>query len=103
MNDPLILGIIIGLVTMVILFSGIPVAFGLGLVSFIVLWLTKGWLAVAFLCEKLFNGLEDFTLVSIPMFVLMGASVAASRAGADLYEAFARWFHRLPGNLVAAN
>ncbi|MCD6074573.1 MAG: C4-dicarboxylate transporter [Rhodospirillales bacterium] len=103
MNDPLILGIVIGLVTMVILFSGIPVAFGLGLVAFIVLWLSKGWLAVAFLCEKLFNGLEDFTLVSIPMFVLMGASVAASRAGADLYEAFARWFHRLPGNLVAAN
>jgi len=103
MNDPLVLGIIIGLITMVILFSGIPVAFGLGLVAFVVLWISKGWLAVAFLCEKLFNGLEDFTLVSIPMFVLMGAAVAASRAGADLYEAFARWFHRLPGNLVAAN
>jgi tripartite ATP-independent transporter DctM subunit len=37
------------------------------------------------------------------MFVLMGAAVASSRAGGDLYEAFARWLHRLPGSLVAAN
>ena len=101
--DPLILGAIIAMITLIVLFSGIPVAFGLGLVAIGGLWLMKGWGKVEFISEKLFNGLEDFTLISIPMFVLMGAAVANSRAGADLYEAFARWFHRLPGNLVAAN
>ncbi|MBI4183332.1 MAG: TRAP transporter large permease [Proteobacteria bacterium] len=101
--DPLALGALIGGVTLVVLFSGVPVAFGLGLVSIGVLWIAKGWLAVAFISEKLFNGLDDFTLISIPMFVLMGAAVASSRAGGDLYEALARWFHRLPGSLVAAN
>jgi hypothetical protein len=101
--NPLTLGLIIGVVTLLVLFSGTPVAFALGLVAIGVLWIVKGWGAVDFLSEKLFNGLEDFTLVSIPMFVLMGAAVASSRAGADLYEAFARWFHRLPGSLVASN
>jgi len=101
--DPLVLGSIIGVVTLAVLFTGVPVAFGLGLVAISVLGIAKGWDAVAFISEKLFNGLEDFTLVSIPMFVLMGAAVASSRAGSDLYEAFARWFHRLPGSLVAAN
>ncbi len=101
--SPLTLGLIIGIVTLIILFSGTPVAFALGLVAIGVLWIVKGWGAVAFLSEKLFNGLEDFTLVSIPMFVLMGAAVASSRAGADLYEAFARWFHRVPGSLVVSN
>jgi C4-dicarboxylate transporter DctM subunit len=101
--SPLTLGPVIGVVTLFVLFSGMPVAFALGLVSLGVLWLAKGWGAVSFLSEKLFNGLEDFTLVSIPMFVLMGAAVASSRAGADLYEAFARWFHRIPGSLVASN
>jgi tripartite ATP-independent transporter DctM subunit len=101
--NPLTLGLVIGVVTLLVLFSGTPVAFALGLVAIGVLWIVKGWGAVSFLSEKLFNGLEDFTLVSIPMFVLMGAAVASSRAGADLYEAFARWFHRLPGSLVASN
>jgi tripartite ATP-independent transporter DctM subunit len=101
--SPLTLGLIIGIVTLLVLFSGTPVAFALGLVAIGVLWIAKGWGAVSFLSEKLFNGLEDFTLVSIPMFVLMGAAVASSRAGADLYEAFARWFHRVPGSLVVSN
>jgi tripartite ATP-independent transporter DctM subunit len=101
--SPLTLGLVIGVVTLLVLFSGMPVAFALGLVAIGVLWIVKGWGAVAFLSEKLFNGLEDFTLVSIPMFVLMGAAVASSRAGADLYEAFARWMHRLPGSLVVSN
>jgi C4-dicarboxylate transporter, DctM subunit len=101
--DPLALAAVIGAVTLCVLFTGVPVAFGLGLVAIGGLWIGRGWGAVAFICDKLFYGLEDFTLVSIPMFVLMGAAIASSRAGSDLYEALARWLHRMPGSLVAAN
>lgn len=97
------IGALIGIVTVIVLFSGMPVAFGLGVVSVGFLAIFRGVDSVAFLTEKLFQGLEDFTLVSIPMFVLMGAAVASSRAGSDLYEALARWFHRLPGSLVVSN
>jgi len=37
------------------------------------------------------------------MFVIMGAAVASSRAGSDLYEALSRWLHRVPGSLVISN
>ncbi|MEO8544310.1 MAG: TRAP transporter large permease subunit, partial [Burkholderiaceae bacterium] len=42
-------------------------------------------------------------LGSLPMFVIMGAAVASSRAGSDLYEALARWLHWIPGSLVISN
>ncbi|MCL6609775.1 MAG: TRAP transporter large permease subunit, partial [Geminicoccaceae bacterium] len=101
--SPLALGLLIGLVTILVLATGTPVAFALGLVAIGFLLAVEGPIALANLADTLFAGLNDFTLVSIPMFVLMGAAVAASRAGADLYEALARWLWRVPGNLVVAN
>ncbi|MEL6314199.1 MAG: TRAP transporter large permease [Pseudomonadota bacterium] len=37
------------------------------------------------------------------MFIIMGASIASTRAGADLYEALERWLTRVPGGLVVSN
>jgi tripartite ATP-independent transporter DctM subunit len=53
--------------------------------------------------ETFWSGLNDFTLVSIPMFVMMGAAIGSSPAGKDLYEALDRWLYRLPGGLVISN
>ena len=44
--------------------------------------------------ETFYAGLNDFTLVSIPMFVMMGAAIGSSPAGKDLYEALDRWLYR---------
>jgi hypothetical protein len=44
--------------------------------------------------EILFGKLNNFALLSIPMFIIMGASIASTRAGADLYEALERWLTR---------
>jgi tripartite ATP-independent transporter DctM subunit len=62
-----------------------------------------GFNSINFVPETFFGGLNDFTLVSLPMFIIMGAAVASSRAGSDLYEALARWLHRIPGSLVVSN
>ena len=35
--------------------------------------------------------------------ILMGAAVASSPAGKDLYEALDRWLYRVPGGLVLSN
>ena len=53
--------------------------------------------------EILFGKLDNFALLSIPMFIIMGASIASTRAGADLYEALERWLTRVPGGLVVSN
>ena len=83
--------------------TGLPIAFGLGAVALLFMVVFDGWNSVHFLPETMFAGLNDFTLVSLPMFVIMGAAVASSRAGSDLYEALARWLHRVPGSLVISN
>ena len=87
--DPLVLGLIVATVTIPVLFSGLSVAVGLLIVS-------GGFLIV-------FGKLDNFALLSIPMLIIMGAWIASTRAGADLYEALERWLTRVPGGLVISN
>jgi C4-dicarboxylate transporter, DctM subunit len=89
--------------TILVLATGLPIAFGLGAVALLFMVIFDGWDSVHFIPETIFGGLSDFTLVSLPMFIIMGAAVASSRAGSDLYEALARWLHRVPGSLVISN
>ncbi len=96
-------GLIVLAVTLVVLLSGAPVAFGLGLLSIVFIAIFQGFGALHVVAETYFGGLNDFTLVSIPMFVMMGAAIGSSPAGKDLYEALDRWLYRLPGGLVIAN
>ncbi|MGE0658573.1 MAG: TRAP transporter large permease [Reyranellaceae bacterium] len=101
--SPLAIGALIGIATLCVLGTGIPIAFGLGIVAVVFMIAFEGLNSLNFLAETLFSGLNDFTLVSIPMFVIMGAAVASSRAGSDLYEVLARWLNRVPGSLVISN
>ncbi len=96
-------GAIVIACTLLLLFSGVPVAFGLGAISIVFLLIFQGFDALRVVAETFWSGLDDFTLVSIPMFVMMGAAIGSSPAGKDLYEALDRWLYRLPGGLVISN
>lgn len=99
----LAIGMLIFVATILVLATGLPIAFGLGAVALLFMVIFDGWGSIHFIPETIFGGLSDFTLVSLPMFIIMGAAVASSRAGSDLYEALARWLHRVPGSLVISN
>jgi len=101
--SPLEIGALVGVVTIVVLSSGIPIAFGLGIVALGFLVVFDGWGSLDIIADTFFAGIAEFALVSIPMFVLMGAAVASSPAGKDLYEALDRWLHRVPGGLIISN
>ena len=101
--DPLVLGLLVAATTIFILFSGISVANGLLVVSAIFLLAFDGFRSLELIPEVLFGKLDNFALLSIPMFILMGAAIASTRAGADLYEALDRWLTRVPGGLVVSN
>ncbi|MGZ2260028.1 TRAP transporter large permease [Roseobacter sp. A03A-229] len=101
--DPLTLGTLLGVITILVLFSGISVAIGLLLVSAAFLFIFDGLRSLELIPEVLFGKLDSFALLSIPMFIIMGASIASTRAGADLYEALERWLTRVPGGLVVSN
>ena len=101
--SPAVIGLLIFVVTVAALATGMPIAFALGAVALLFMVAFDGWNSVNFMPETIFAGLSDFTLVSLPMFIIMGAAVASSRAGSDLYEALSRWLHRVPGSLVISN
>jgi tripartite ATP-independent transporter DctM subunit len=96
-------GAIVLVATLLMLVSGVPVAFGLGAVSIVFLLIFQGIDSMHVVAETFYNGLDEFTLVAIPMFVMMGAAIGSSPAGKDLYEALDRWLYRLPGGLVLSN
>ncbi len=100
---PLEIGLLVLLGLFVLLATGMPIAFALGAVSIGTLLLTDGSRSLLTLGETFFGGLASFGLVSIPMFILMGAAVASSPAGKDLYAALDRWLNRVPGGLVLSN
>ncbi len=101
--SPLVTGVLIGIVTIVVLLSGVPVAVGLGVVAMSFLLIFEGPSSLTIMAELFFGKLDDFTLLAIPMFIVMGAAIAASQAGADLYEALDRWLSKIPGGLVISN
>jgi tripartite ATP-independent transporter DctM subunit len=101
--SPAIEGSIVLITTILVLLSGIPVAFGLGAIAVVFLVAFQGFDALHVVAETYWSGLDEFTLVAIPMFVMMGAAIGSSPAGKDLYEALDRWLYRLPGGLVVSN
>jgi len=88
--SPLMLSVWIMVATFAVLATGIPIAFGLALVSTVFFLAIEGFGRVPLVAEQFFNGLQDFGIVTIPMFLLMGIAVAASPAGKDLYSALDR-------------
>lgn len=101
--DPLTLGALVAFATIIVLFSGVSVAIGLLIVSAGFLIVFDGMRSLELMPEIFFGKLDNFALLSIPMFIIMGASIASTRAGADLYEALERWLTRVPGGLVISN
>ena len=101
--SPLELGLLVAIVLIIVLLSGAPVAFSLGIVALGFLLVIEGPGSLDVIAETFFGGLNEFALLSIPMFILMGAAIASSRAGSDLYEALERWFYRVPGGLLISN
>ena len=73
--DPLILGALVGTSTILILFSGISVGIGLLVVSALFIMIFDGAPSLALIPEIFFGKLDSFALLSIPMFIIMGASI----------------------------
>jgi tripartite ATP-independent transporter DctM subunit len=101
--DPLSTGAVAAGIALVVLLSGMPITFALGVASLMIMYLFMDPFQLAMVAENLYEGVNDFGLLSIPLFIFMGMIVAVSKAGADLYECFHKWLHRIPGGLGISN
>ncbi|HEU4494725.1 MAG TPA: TRAP transporter large permease subunit, partial [Rubrobacteraceae bacterium] len=99
----LTIGAIVGLILLLTLAIGIPVAFALGLTAMISIVLFLRPEEFAFFADFVFASLNDFGLLAIPLFVLMGAVFGHSKASQDLLEAAHVWIGRLPGGLAMSS
>ncbi len=88
---------------LLILALGVPIAFALLFVALTALYLTGGgWDALSLISGTYWSSVATFTLTSVPMFMFMGAIVAASGMGARLYAALATILDGIPGGLAVA-
>ena len=97
------IGLAIVVITLAVLFSGLPIAWGLILVAVGFMLVFEGPGSLANLPVLMIDELASFALLTIPLFVLLGAAIGSSAAGRDIYESLHRWLARLPGGLVIAN
>ncbi|MGB8337696.1 MAG: TRAP transporter large permease [Burkholderiales bacterium] len=97
------IGLLYGATTFLFLFSGMPIAFAVGSVALIFMFIFMPASNIAIVADTIYSELDNFTLLTIPLFILMGAAIGKSRAGADLYSSLNRWLNRVPGGLGLAN
>ena len=76
------LAAVLGAVTLLVLFSGVPIAFGLTAVAVGFLVVFQGTASLNQLAITFMGELSSFALLTIPLFVLLGAAIRVSRAGA---------------------
>ena len=97
------IGILFVAIALILLLSGMPVAFALGAVSVAFMLVFMPSANIGDLAETIYQGMDNFTLLAIPLFILMGDAVGKTGAAADLYESAYRWLYKLPGGLGIAN
>ena len=97
------IGSLYAVATFVFLFSGMPIAFAVGSVALVFMFLFMPAVQIEIVAETIYSELNSFTLLTIPLFVLMGAAIGKSRAGSDLYNSLNSWLYKVPGGLGLAN
>src|SRR5579864_1432252 len=97
------IGISYGLATLLVMFSGMPIAFALGAVAVVFMGIYMPAASLDTVTQNVYEEMASITLLSIPLFILKGAAIGRSRAGQDLYLAIHAWLHRIPGGLGVAN
>src|SRR3982751_1522914 len=101
--SPFEIGLLFGGFTLLVMFSGMPIAFSLGLVATVFMVFFMPPSALDTVTQNVYEEMASITLLSIPLFILKGAAIGKSRAGQDLYAAMHVWMGRIPGGLGIAN
>jgi C4-dicarboxylate transporter, DctM subunit len=86
----------------VLLISGIPIWAGLAGISVAAILIFSPNLLHA-LPYTLYGSMDNFALLAIPLFILLSAPIAESKASKDLYETLHKWLHKVPGGIGIAN
>jgi C4-dicarboxylate transporter DctM subunit len=87
----------------VLLFLGLHVATALFLTAVIAIQICFGGSLLSVYGTQLWSAMEDYILLSIPLYILLGEILVRSGATDKMYGAIALWLGRLPGGLLHTN
>ena len=85
---------------LILFIIGLPIAFAfltVNVVGAIILW--NGTAGVNQLVLNIFDSVSKFSLLPIPMFILMGEIMFRTGLGIKVFETIGKWLGRLPGRL----
>lgn len=92
------------IVLAVLLVAGLPIAFALLFTGFLGLaMITSFDAALNYLGLHAFSSIARFAFTPIPLFILMGDTLAVSGVGIDMFDAALKWFGRVRGGLAVAS
>lgn len=82
---------------------GAPVFAALGVASIIGMFFINGASSLMTIPSILYRGMSSYSLIAIPLFILMGEVIARTNLGGRLFTLFYLWLNRLPGSLAMAS
>lgn len=82
---------------------GVPVFVSLGVASVVGIVLLQGFEALSAIPGVMYDRMATFTLVAVPLFILMGEIIFVSGLGGDIYRAIRISLHRIRGSLAVAS
>lgn len=91
----------IGSIFTILLALGVPIAFVLGISSFIYLWKTQ--MPSVLVAQRVFVGLDNFLLLAVPLFILAGKLMNASGITRRLVDFFYILIGHIRGGLAYVN
>jgi C4-dicarboxylate transporter, DctM subunit len=96
--------ILAGLVIMLaLMFLGLHVGTVMFVVGILGATLYIGMPAVNAVGEQLWGASDDYLLLSIPLYILLGEILVRGGATDKMYRSLSDWFNRLPGGLLHTN
>jgi C4-dicarboxylate transporter DctM subunit len=101
--NPLTQGAIIGAMAFGLFMTGMPIAFALGLTALVSIYFFLGAAQFDLFGNFVFDSLNDFGLLAIPLFVLMGNLFGGSVASRQLFEAGEAWLGKVKGGLAMSS
>ena len=84
----------------VLLLLGLPLAFVTGLIAVVFALGLFGPAGLQLIASRIFSFMNEYVLVSVPMFILMASLMERSGVAKDLFDAMRVWAGRLPGGLA---
>ena len=98
------LQVLIGLVLMLgLMFLGLHVGTAMFAVGLVGAMLYFGAPALNAVGEQLWGASEDYLLLSIPLYILLGELLVRAGTSEKMYRSLADWLNRLPGGLLHTN